>query len=132
MKKILISTLLFPFFGIQLYSISGNLDASIRWDLNETTGELRISGAGAIPFDHQTHVPWRDNSLSPLIKSAVIGEGITNTGRYTFNLCRNLTSVTLPNSLEVIGDEMFVDTKIKSPVIPRNVKALEGQAFGDV
>ena len=51
------------------------------------------------------NMPWY-SSLSS-IKTVIVEEGITKIGTYTFNDAVNLTSITLPNSLDSIGDRAF-------------------------
>ena len=38
----------------------------------------------------------------------------------TFYECKNLTSVTLPEGLESIGNKCFYDTNIKTIIVPKN------------
>ena len=47
----------------------------------------------------------------------------------TFYDCKNLTSVTLPEGLESIGENCFKDTAIKEITIPKSVKSIGKSAF---
>lgn len=52
-------------------------------------------------------------------------------GTFTFESCRNLTSVTLPNSVTEIGFVMFGDCEnLTSVTIPNSVTDIGGYAFG--
>ena len=48
---------------------------------------------------------------------------------YTFYDCKNLTSVTLPEKLESIGNGCFYNTGIKEITIPKSVKSIGTAAF---
>lgn len=99
---------------------SGTCGENLTWALDEN-GTLTISGHGAIdshwsPMD----VPWRD--LRPLIKKAILEDGITNVAPYTFHCCENLESVSIPNSVTIIDESGFASCKsLKSISIPNTV-----------
>lgn len=61
----------------------------------------------------------------------VIEEGIKEIGPYAFYWMDKVTSVVLPESLEIIGDHAFYDTKLKNLTIPAGVRRIEDHAFTD-
>ena len=81
---------------------SGTCGDNLTWSYDETTGTLTISGEGAMydyPFDDSQ---WYD--LKSEITNVVIEDGVTSIGSSAFELFVNLKSVTIPESVTVIGD----------------------------
>lgn len=63
------------------------------------------------------------------LKSANIPNGVTSI-RGTFNACSALTSVTLPDTLQTIGDSAFMEcSSLTSITIPSSVTMIESCAF---
>lgn len=54
---------------------------------------------------------WPNGALfcTPNLKEVVLGEGVSAVARYSFNMCTNLVSVSLPNTLRRIGAAAFAD-----------------------
>ncbi len=85
--------------------VTGTCGTSAFWSLDRNTGVLTITGAGAIrDYTGSTRPTWSE--YYEMISSVVICEGITRIGNYTF-LYHNITAVSLPSSLEEIGDYAF-------------------------
>jgi hypothetical protein len=70
------------------------------------------------------------------ITSVVIPEGVTTIltvyvrgAKGAFTGCKNLAQVTLPSTLESIGDSAFSGTALKAVVIPRGVTEISYGAF---
>ncbi len=85
----------------------GNLD----WTLNETTGELVISGEGKMnDFSYGSTQAW--HAYSPHIESVTIGNSVTSIGTAAFYGCSNLTNITIPDSVTNIGSSAFYDTQL--------------------
>ena len=99
---------------------------NINYELDRTTKTLTISGSGAIPdYQHSDKIginadgstaPWGNqmtNSVydeqfnSEIIENLVIENGITSIGEYAFYDYDNLSSISLPISLESIGKNAF-------------------------
>ena len=64
------------------------------------------------------------------IKDLVIPNDVTNIGRYVFQGCIGLTSVTIPNSVTSIGSSAFSGCSgLTSVTIPNSVTSIGGSAF---
>lgn len=107
----------------------GAAGSNVRWELDTTTKTLTITGTGVIKdFTESDQQPWVDgidpnNSEKYLtdkvskIENVIIKEGITRIGNYAFDMRTTgaahligntvLKSVTLPSTLESIGDYAF-------------------------
>lgn len=107
---------------------SGTCGDNATWSL-DSSGTLTISGTGEIykGSGENAEQPWYD--LKDNIKSVVINYGITNIPHAAFNSYTNLTSISLPNSIERI-DLAFSDcSKLADVSIPDSCKYLERGAF---
>lgn len=118
---------------------SGNCGAdgdgsNLTWNLNTDTGELIISGNGAMK-DYDADItsanaaPWlshRDN-----IQSVTVESGVTHIGNDAFRDCIvQATSVSLPEGLISIGDRAFFDwPKLESITLPTTLESIGAAAF---
>lgn len=101
-------------------------DGNISYTLNRLTGELSLSGSGAMNNYAYTSqngsngmgstAPWGDqikNSLfdgqynSDIITKITVGDGITSIGNYAFYGYDHVTEVILPDSITSIGEGAF-------------------------
>ena len=104
-------------------------ESSVIATLNRETGELNITGNGAMR-DYTTvkETPWFD-SLN-LIRKVTINEGVTNVGSNTFNGCANLGTVELPYGLTSIGTASFKDCKeLFNLELPNTLDKVGNSAF---
>ena len=107
---------------------TGSCGDNVTWTLDPNTGLLTISGTGATydydylynpsPFDEKTN-----------ITSAVFSTGITRVGSWLLNDCVNLTSVSIPATVETIGEGAFYACGLTELTIPEGVTVLETWAF---
>lgn len=108
---------------------SGTAGNSITWNYDAAAATLTFSGSGKMA-DQKTEwgaAPWFDYMDGGA--HVVIGEGITYIGASAF-WNRNLLSLKLPESLEVIGSGAFSTTSgLKDLTLPKNVKKIEQYAF---
>lgn len=115
--------------GASAAGTSGKCGPSAYWSFDSSTGTLTISGSGAMEdYEYGNDYPWMDYRDS--IQTIVIGDQITQIGRYAFpwtacstiqfgksvrsigakafSGCRNLNGdLTLPDSVQIVGDSAF-------------------------
>ena len=114
-KKILtilsITTLLFVFSLFANAETYGDLTYTV------TDGEVTITESSLFV-------------ASVVIPSQIDGYPVTSIGDYAFSYCNNLTSVTLPDSVESIGYAAFYYcTSLTSVTIPDSVTSIGDRAF---
>ena len=143
-------------FGITASALadSGSCGENVTYTYDSSTGELVISGTGAMT----NYIGSCNGSGSPFfnsdIKSVVIEDGVTSIGNWafefctslenvtipdsvtsiggygTFDGCRSLESITIGNSVTYIGNLVFGGcTSLKSVTIPDSVTSIEDGAF---
>ncbi len=103
---------------------------SLTWTLNQTTGELVISGEGEMDSfsSSVSSEAWRKNELA--IKTVVIEPGVTSIAPLAFYMCINLTSVTVSNSVTSIGDNAFAYcSKLASVTLSASQMSIGKRAF---
>lgn len=105
--------------------LSGTCGDNVTWKLEGDT--LTISGTGPIYDYYVNTVPWKPYSDS--VVKIVIGEGVTRTGDNTFTQMRNLTSVSLPQSLEIISSSFRQCISLTAINIPDGVWRISSSAF---
>ena len=99
----------------------------MKWSYDNATQELKISGSGNIV---DNNLPWTE--YESMIKSIVIGEGITSIDDFTFRGCSNLTSVSLPSTLTRIGGYAFNRCQGLTTVnFPENLIQIGTSAFAN-
>ena len=78
---------------------SGTCGNDLTWKLNEE-GDLTIEGTGEMYDYSYNNEPWSE--YREFIQTVTIGEGATSIGSLAFP-CYNLTTITIPESVENIG-----------------------------
>ena len=107
---------------------SGYCGDSVRWDFNPSSGELVISGNGAMSNYTFPGVPTPWDRLG--VTSLKIEEGVTEIGTYAFYYCVNLANISFPNSLNRIGAFSFTGcNELTNIEIPSQVRTIEHSAF---
>ncbi|WP_022778701.1 leucine-rich repeat protein [Butyrivibrio sp. AE3009] len=127
----------------QLLSVSSGYcgypdSRSVSWSYNESAKTLTFSGTGAIAdYSGKKSAPWY--SYRNMIRTVIIGEGITRVGSYC--LCDlmyepgdsgadNFITLKLPSTLQEIGTSAFDSFLLSGDlVIPESVKRIEPYAF---
>lgn len=107
---------------------TGSCGANATYTLDKTTGALTISGTGEI-YDYSSYENPSPFSSTTDVNTATIGEGITGIGNFLFYQCSNLTTVTLPSTLEEIGEGAFAYSGITSIDVPAKVSIIQKCAF---
>lgn len=139
--------------GASAAGTSGKCGPSAYWSFDSSTGTLTISGSGAMnDYEYGNDYPWMDYRNS--IQTIVIGDQITQIGRYAFpwtacstiqfgksvrsigakafSGCRNLNGdLTLPDSVQTIGAGAFQGCEKLSGdlTIPDSVQTIGDSAF---
>ncbi len=106
--------------------LSGKCGDNVTWKLEGDT--LTISGTGPME-DYYSHnpAPWRTYSDS--VVKIVVEEGVTSTGVGAFLEMSNVTSVSLPQSLESIYSSFGHCTSLTAIDIPDGVSVIDSTAF---
>ena len=86
---------------------SGVCGSGVVWELNTSTGELRVSGSGAIVIDSFKVLagPWY--GLREKIKTVTVESGVTGISEYAFEGCEKLTDIVFPATLTRIGYSVY-------------------------
>ena len=83
-----------------LASAKGTWGEAGTWTLEN--GSLVLSGSGAVACGTDGRYPW--DAYRADIQTVELGEGITELGKDAFALCRKLTQLSFPKSIEDIDD----------------------------
>ena len=137
---------------------AGKCGENLTWRFDEATGELTITGTGAMDdydfdFDAQeATAPW--NSFASQIRKLSLPQGLTRIGSYAFfnnttlsgdliipdgvtgigadafAFCTDLKNVTIPDSVTSIGAEVFEGCRgLRDVTIPNGVTDIAEGAF---
>ncbi|MBE6875737.1 MAG: hypothetical protein E7496_03285 [Ruminococcus sp.] len=102
---------------------SGTCGDNLTWIL-DIHGTLKISGTGTF-VEQGFNTIWSGMD----VKNLIIEEGLTETA-FSFMSCSALSSVQLPESLEVLGTATFAScNNLKRVLIPAGVKTIGSDAF---
>lgn len=131
---LLLGTVVMAVPTAQAASATSGKWGTLSWNWSESSGELRISGNGAMraPGSFE-EFPWEDFCYK--VKSIVIERGVTSIaawafGGYTSNVFTDLTSVSLPDTLSEIGTSAFLGAEaLKSITIPSSVTEIGYDTF---
>ncbi|MBE6741166.1 MAG: fibronectin type III domain-containing protein [Ruminococcaceae bacterium] len=114
---------------------SGSCGDNVSFTYNKATGEVVISGTGAMKDYSVLEDGAYYSDYSPFcfcddIKSVVIGEGVTSVGNWSFAGCKKLESVSLPSTMKRIGKRAFIGCiSIKEIAVPERVEEINDSAF---
>ena len=107
---------------------SGTCGDNLTWTFDESTGELTISGNGAMYDYNYDNRPWESYKYN--IKSVIIGNSVTTIGDWTFYDCISLTSTIIPDCVTTIGFYTFGSCYgLTSVTIGNSVTTIGNQAF---
>lgn len=126
--------LLHPSTAVAANTVSGYCGGegdgtNLTWELNLDTGEMVISGTGAMEDSVDYTAPW--GVYTSKIKSLTISDGVTTIGNSAFCRCINLTGeLDIPNSIVRIGKYAFQHCGFTGSLnIPDSVTYIGGYAF---
>lgn len=110
---------------------SGKCGEKLTWKLNLETGMLTISGTGAMEdYTRLKESPWMQ--YNNRITGITVKSGVTTIGDLAFMWAgsnKEISSVSLPGTLQSIGDSAFASSKISRITIPASVKEIGKDAF---
>ena len=114
-------------FGASALEPTGQCGDNVYWDFDSATGELVISGNGPMYDFESLSSPFYEESD---IKKVVIEENVTTVGDFAFRYCKEISDLTLGNSIVCIGDHSFAccDALINVD-IPDSVTTIKELAF---
>ena len=117
---------------LPLDALSGSCGEDATWSLDSETGELVISGSGAMK-DYTSYgeeaSPFK--AYRGFITSVTVQEGIASIGAYAFYELDKLEEVSLPGSITAIGNYAFRGcTKLGSLEIPQGVSSIGSEILG--
>ena len=107
---------------------TGSYNIEIPTELND----IRVTGLGDYSFavDADSDAGYPGNSLCRNIHSVTIPESVTSIGKYAFARCSSLTSLKLGENIKTIGDHAFYYCiKLESVIIPQSVTFMGDRAF---
>lgn len=73
----------------------------------------------------------KENLIRYISKDSVINikDGVVSLGRQCFKFCNNTTNITLPDSLKIIGSEVFTMKSLKQLYLGKNIEKIEPLGF---
>lgn len=88
-----------------------------------------IDGEGTLTINDQTKILADGLCAKKNYSAVILGKSVSVLPRLAFNLCANLSSFTIPDSVTTIGTNCFTASGLASIVIPEGVEKIESQAF---
>lgn len=90
--------------------------------MNPDIGEVSVE-QGTVAVDPNACIKHKH------LRKIVLPEGLKVIGKAAFRDCNKLTDVTIPDSVEVIDDEAFLDADLNRVYLPASLKTLGVNAF---
>ncbi len=104
--------------------------SNLQWSFDTETGLLVISGSGAMADMDTLTLPWYAYHES--VRAIRIDEGVISIGKYAFHGNLNLTSVSIPSTVNEIKSAAFDACCLLVVSIPNSVEFIAEDAFRDV
>ena len=102
------------------YTDSGKCGPDLTWSFDSRTGELIITGSGAM-YDYFNDAPWVEKGLADQIESIDLPKNLTSIGEFAFDGCTALTSITIPGKVKTIGRCAFSNcSSLVSVTLPKS------------
>lgn len=107
---------------------SGSCGGALSWSLS--AGTLTISGSGAMSdYYDSAMAPWYH--LREEIQRIVLPSGLTHVGNLAFYECSNVLSVSIPGSVDSIGEYAFAHCEGMQMLSLGSVRTIGRAAFSD-
>lgn len=107
---------------------SGTCGENVSWLFDSESGTLTISGTGEMYYAPGGHYDF--SGIHESVKTIIIESGVTSVGGWAFNHFTNLTSVTLPPTVNKIELYAFYNCEsLTNFTIPNGVTIVGAQAF---
>ena len=105
----------------------GSCGSGLNWNFDGST--LTISGSGAMyDYSESNKAPW--DSVSGQIQNLILPDGLTRIGNRAFYKCTALISVSIPGSVQEIGDAAFCKSSSMTMLtLNSGLKAIGRSAF---
>ena len=116
--------------SFKVIGLSGTCGQNAKFNLDISTGKVTISGTGYM-IGYEPSISPSPISENDLVKSVEIESGILNIGKNYFYGCRNLTTVSIPDTVTSIDDGAFFGTGLREVHFPDSVKYIRASAFED-
>ncbi len=117
----------FTFTGKAALAASGSCGSSVKWELDEITGSMKLTGAGAM-----TSAPELTKDMKKKVKEVAFDDAITVIYTESFMDCSNLVKVKLPSALTKISKGAFGGCeKLQDVVLPESLVEIEQFAFNE-
>ena len=98
--------------------------------LTKGTGTMPSYTSVLYSSDSYSNTPWYNSRSNAL--AVILDEGIQNISNYAFYECTGLTSITIPDSVTILGQCAFREcTGLMSVTIPNGVTSIEYAAFSN-
>lgn len=132
MKQKLFLLLLQAFLaqGINAEVVTGFCGPSVKFNLDTTTGVLKIEGSGNMNDYRWSYREPDWFYYREYVKTVEISNTVTSIGNSAFHDLSTLTSVTIPSSIRFIGEDAFsYCSALTSITIPNSVTSIGERAF---
>lgn len=108
---------------------SGTCGEGLMWSFNSNTSRLTVSGTGLMTnYSPESPPPWKNTSLR--IEYVVFEEGVGSIGAFSFAGFGTLGGVSIPSSVQFIGESAFENCSyLLSVRIPAGVASIQDNAF---
>lgn len=109
--------------------LEGTCGDNLTWRLDLETGQLTITGSGAMTdYKRSNEQPWY-NYHDP-ITSISLPDGLTHIGENAFYWCFNVPSIIIPESVVSIGEEAFEGCDgLESITLPKGLTTIDRYVF---
>ncbi|MBQ3355577.1 MAG: leucine-rich repeat protein [Clostridia bacterium] len=110
-------------------TVCGDCGENMTWTLDLDTGAMTIEGSGPMDdYEPAINAPWY--KYNEVIKTVVVGSGVTSIGDYAFENVAFMTSVSLPDTLQRIGSGSFsFCSDLAALDLPEHLTTIGASAF---